>query len=123
MPCIPRASLLPGERLRMTDHALTLPTGYSIGPMTRAEAGVLGSWAVDEGWNPGLADIDIAWAYDSDAFIALRHHDTLAGGGATLSGDRCGDHQRLAGFGAAAACGQRDAGQRGDPARSRPRAG
>ncbi len=92
MPCIPRASLLPGERLRMTDHALTLPTGYSIGPMTRAEAGVLGSWAVDEGWNPGLADIDIAWAYDSDAFIALRHHDTLAGGGAIVA------YERQAGF-------------------------
>jgi hypothetical protein len=53
--------------------------------MTRAEADILDGWAASEGWNPGLQDIDIAWAYDPDAFIALRKDGELAGGGAIVA--------------------------------------
>ncbi|MGB1026153.1 MAG: GNAT family N-acetyltransferase [Rhodospirillaceae bacterium] len=57
--------------------------GFAIDAMTRAEAQQLFDWAAAEGWNPGLADLDIAWATDPDAFIALRETatDALAGGG------------------------------------------
>ena len=60
---------------------MTLPAGLSLGPMRRDEADILVGWAADEGWNPGKADIDIAWQTDPDAFIALRKGDELAGGG------------------------------------------
>ncbi len=69
-----------------------LPPGYRIGQMNRAEAGILNSWAAGEGWNPGLSDIDVAWAYDPEAFIALRHENELAGGGAIIA------YEREAGF-------------------------
>jgi len=53
--------------------------------MTRAEADILDGWAAAEGWNPGLHDIEIAWSYDPDAFIALRKDGELAGGGAIIA--------------------------------------
>lgn len=61
-----------------------LPEDFSIGPMTRDEAARLIDWAAAEGWNPGLGDLDAAWAYDPEAFIALRRGTGLAGGGAIL---------------------------------------
>lgn len=68
----------------MADDISALPPGYRIDQMTRAEADILDGWAAAEGWNPGLSDIDIAWSYDPDAFIALRKDNTLAGGGAII---------------------------------------
>ncbi|AMN43856.1 GNAT family N-acetyltransferase [Rhodoplanes sp. Z2-YC6860] len=65
----------------------TLPTGLSLGPMRREEADILEGWAAGEGWNPGNADIGIAWATDPDAFIALRQGSELAGGGTIFSYD------------------------------------
>ena len=65
-----RAIAMTDGMIGMTPN--TLPQGYRIGQMTRAEASILDSWAAQEGWNPGLSDIDIAWAFDPDAFIALR---------------------------------------------------
>lgn len=62
-----------------------LPPGYKIAPMTRAEADQLGVWAAEEGWNPGLADIDVAWSYDPGAFIALRREGALAGGATIIA--------------------------------------
>ena len=69
-----------------------LPDGYTIGPMTRDEASVLESWAATEGWNPGISDMDVAWATDPDAFIALRKDGELAGGGTIIA------YGRKAGF-------------------------
>jgi hypothetical protein len=46
----------------MADDISALPAGYRIDRMTRAEADILDAWAAAEGWNPGLHDIDIAWA-------------------------------------------------------------
>jgi len=69
----------------VADDISSLPAGYRIDQMIRAEADILDSWAAAEGWNPGLSDIDIAWSYDPDAFIALRKDDALAGGGAIIS--------------------------------------
>jgi GNAT superfamily N-acetyltransferase len=69
-----------------------LPPGTAIGPMRREEASILGDWAAAAGWNPGLADIAVAWGYDPDAFIALRKGDTLIGGGAIMA------YGRTAGF-------------------------
>ncbi|OYY65044.1 MAG: hypothetical protein B7Y51_03540 [Burkholderiales bacterium 28-67-8] len=62
-----------------------LPDGYSIGPMCAAEVPVLDDLAAAEGWNPGLADIGIAWDVDPDAFIALRRGDEMEGGGTIFS--------------------------------------
>jgi GNAT superfamily N-acetyltransferase len=53
--------------------------------MTRDEAAALVAWAAAEGWNPGNADIGIAWAADPGAFIALRQGEELIGGGAIFS--------------------------------------
>jgi len=66
---------------------LTLPEGFSLGPMREDEARQLGELAAAEGWNPGLADIDVAWHVDPDAFIALRRGLDLAGGGTVISYD------------------------------------
>ena len=62
-----------------------LPDGFSIGPMRAAEVLLLDDMAAAEGWNPGLADIGIAWDIDPDAFIALRRGDELIGGGTIFS--------------------------------------
>ena len=69
----------------MSADLSVLPAGYRIDSMTRAEAGILESWAASEGWNPGLADIDIAWSYDPGAFIALRNDNEFVGGGAIIA--------------------------------------
>jgi hypothetical protein len=69
----------------VADDLSALPPGYRIDRMTRAEADILDGWAAAEGWNPGLHDIEIAWDYDPDAFIALRKDGTLAGGGAIIN--------------------------------------
>src|SRR6266852_6245874 len=68
-----------------TSGPTALPPGFRIDRMTRTEAGVLEDWAADEGWNPGIADIDVAWAFDPDAFIALRQGGDLAGGGVIIA--------------------------------------
>ncbi|HVJ34359.1 MAG TPA: GNAT family N-acetyltransferase [Terriglobia bacterium] len=71
--------------------AAALPPGYAIAPMTRTEADTLGVWAAEEGWNPGLADIDVAWGFDPEAFIALRKEGALAGGATIITyGDAAG---------------------------------
>lgn len=62
-------------------------TELLIEPMRHAEIGVLGEWAAAEGWNPGAHDLDIAWAVDPDAFIALRRDGELVGGGTIISYD------------------------------------
>jgi GNAT superfamily N-acetyltransferase len=68
-----------------------LPDGFTLGPMSPEEVAVLDDWAADEGWNPGLADLVIAWELEPDAFIALRRGDDLAGGGTIFSyGSRFG---------------------------------
>jgi hypothetical protein len=73
-----------------------MPEGYAISAMTRDEAEVLLGWAAAEGWNPGLADLEVAWSFDPQGFIALRYAvpgkpPELVGGGAILSyGGQCG---------------------------------
>src|SRR5882757_133305 len=64
----------------------------TIGPMRRDEVAILAGWAADEGWNPGKADLDIAWDTDPEAFIALRKGSELVGGGTIFS------YARLFGF-------------------------
>lgn len=53
--------------------------------MEAEEVPVLAEWARQEGWNPGRADVGIAWELDPDAFIALRRDGELVGGGATIA--------------------------------------
>ncbi len=57
------------------------PSGFHVETMTADERAVLIDWAAAEGWNPGLADLDIASAVDPDAFVALKRADELVGGG------------------------------------------
>jgi Acetyltransferase (GNAT) domain len=68
-----------------------LPADLSIGAMAHDEVALLAGWAADEGWNPGNADIAIAWDIDPGAFIALREGPDLVGGGTIFShGSRFG---------------------------------
>jgi GNAT superfamily N-acetyltransferase len=60
---------------------MNLPSGFTISSMREGEVAQLEAWAAAEGWNPGLSDLRIAWRIDPEAFIALRHGETLAGGG------------------------------------------
>ena len=60
---------------------MDLPAGFHIGAMREDEVPILEDWAAKEGWNPGLADLQIAHAIDPEAFIALREGEHLAGGG------------------------------------------
>ena len=59
--------------------------------MTDREIGELGDWAAQEGWNPGLGDLDVARASDPEAFVAIRQGDALVGGGSIIRyGDKFG---------------------------------
>lgn len=62
-----------------------LPDGLELDLMTDQEVRTLRNWAVAEGWNPGISDMDIARRYDPEAFIALRRGDELLGGGSIFS--------------------------------------
>ena len=64
-----------------------LPAGCTFDQMAFDELPMLAGWAAEEGWNPGVGDLDVAWAIDPDAFIALRRDDELVGGGTVLSYD------------------------------------
>jgi len=56
-----------------------------IGPMVHDDILTLTKWAQSEGWNPGIHDIELAWAFDPQAFIAMRRSDELIAGGTILS--------------------------------------
>lgn len=66
-------------------HTPRLPDGFAITPLQADEVPVLREWARNEGWNPGLHDIDIAWQLDPDAFLALRQENELVGCGTIFS--------------------------------------
>jgi ribosomal protein S18 acetylase RimI-like enzyme len=53
--------------------------------MLRSELDELVEWAAREGWNPGLSDADLFWAYDPQAFIAAEISGQLIGGGSIVS--------------------------------------
>lgn len=59
----------------------------SFAPMTDREIATLEDWAAQEGWNPGLGDLDVARASDPEAFVAIRQGDVLVGGGSIISYD------------------------------------
>lgn len=64
---------------------IPLPNDLELDLMTSTEVAILRQWAVAEGWNPGLSDINVARAYDPEAFIALRRNGELLGGGSIFS--------------------------------------
>ena len=66
---------------RMKDEKLDI----SIDQMSQDEVRTLAQWACSEGWNPGKADIELAWAFDPQAFIAMRRGDELIAAGTILS--------------------------------------
>lgn len=57
----------------------------TLDQMTRDEVSTLEQWACSEGWNPGRADIGIAWQCDPQAFIAMRREGELIAGGTVMS--------------------------------------
>ena len=61
-----------------------LGDGLTIGSMVAGEVSTLARWAVDEGWNPGLGDLDAVWDLQPAAFVALRQGSNLVGGGTIL---------------------------------------
>ena len=59
--------------------------------MTDRDVAELGDWSAQEGWNPGLGDLDVARASDPEAFVAIRRGDALIGGGSIIRyGDKFG---------------------------------
>jgi hypothetical protein len=62
-----------------------LPDGFAIGPMSASEVAVLTGWAADEGWNPGLHDVAIAYREQPEAFVALRRGSELVGGASVMA--------------------------------------
>ena len=43
--------------------------GITLRRMTKEEAEVAVRWAADEGWNPGLADMECFWPVDPEGFV------------------------------------------------------
>lgn len=76
---------LPARLWHRGQQAQTLPEGFSLDQMRAEELPALIGMAANEGWNPGLADVETGWKVDPDAFIALRHGHELAGGGMIFS--------------------------------------
>jgi hypothetical protein len=68
-----------------------LPDGWTFGALSLEEARVLRSWAAQEGWNPGLHDLEVAYAMQPEAFVGLRRDSELVGAGAiTVHGEAFG---------------------------------
>ncbi len=53
--------------------------------MRADELATLEQWAAQEHWNPGAADVRIAWEVDPDAFVAVREGGELIAGGTIMS--------------------------------------
>jgi len=53
--------------------------------MRDAELPILVEWAATEQWNPGFTDVEVAWRFDPDAFIAVRERGELIAGGSVIS--------------------------------------
>lgn len=66
---------------------MPLPDGFSVSIMNGNEVATLESWAAEEGWNPGLQDLERAHQADREAFVALRQEDQMVGGGSIISYD------------------------------------
>ncbi len=60
---------------------MDLPPGLTIGALDHVELPQVSAWAAGEGWNPGLSDLDVAWALEPEAFLALRLHGEFIGVG------------------------------------------
>jgi len=75
----------------MSTGTSELPNGFRFDNTEPEEVQVMRDWAIAEGWNPGLNDLDLAYGFEPEAFIALRHGDELVGGGTIISyGDSFG---------------------------------
>jgi GNAT superfamily N-acetyltransferase len=58
----------------------------TVAPMVNEEPAQLEEWAAEEGWNPGLHDVEIIRRIEPDAFLALKVDDVMIGGAvATLN--------------------------------------
>jgi len=66
---------------------MPLPDGLSVSTMNGNEIATLESWAAEEGWNPGLQDLNLAYQADPEAFVALNQDGQMAGGGSIISYD------------------------------------
>src|SRR5262249_29116118 len=85
MPQLTSTLLTPIHTNQLNPTYMMLPENLSLGSMRRDEVDILAGWAADEGWNPGKADITIAWDVDREAFIALRRGSDLVGSGTIFS--------------------------------------
>jgi hypothetical protein len=56
-----------------------------IQKITKNELGTLMSWASNEGWNPGIYDVDVFWNTDPDGFYGCFVNNELIAGGAIIS--------------------------------------
>lgn len=82
---------MPPAATRQLDESLRsvpLPTppesDLLIRPMRRDELAQLIDWAAEEGWNPGVDDVELFWETDPEAFIAAELGGDLVGGGSIV---------------------------------------
>ncbi len=57
----------------------------SVRSLSREELDVLVGWARGEGWDPGLADAQVFWETDPDAYVGFDVGGELAGGACTVA--------------------------------------
>jgi GNAT superfamily N-acetyltransferase len=72
-------------KINAFDLATDIPQGFSMCQMNEEEVQTLGSWATQEGWNPGRNDLKIAWNYNPKAFIGLKYKHELIGAGSVMT--------------------------------------
>jgi GNAT superfamily N-acetyltransferase len=61
--------------------------GVTLRKMTKEEAAIAVSWAADEGWNPGLADLECFWPVDPDGFFCAELDGKIVGTAAVVNYD------------------------------------
>lgn len=62
-----------------------LPDGYRFSRAEPDDVELMRRWAVAEGWNPGIHDLDHAYANEPAAFVTLLRGAELVGGGTIVT--------------------------------------
>ncbi len=60
-------------------------SGESVRQLSRDEVDVLVGWAAEEGWDPGLADAEVFWSTDPEAYVGFDVDGRLGGGACTVA--------------------------------------